>query len=127
LQIITSTKYNATVAQFTHSWVEPSIIAKIPGRSSGPVTILGAHMDSINLRSPTTGRAPGADDDGSGTVNLIEAFRALATAGYRPPTPIEFHWYAGEEGGLLGSSAIASSYDRSNVQVKGMMQLDMTA
>jgi len=49
-------------------------------------------MDSINSRSSSTGRAPGADDDGSGTVNLMEAFRALLTAGFKPTTPVEFHW-----------------------------------
>lgn len=49
-------------------------------------------MDSINLNSPKAGRAPGADDDGSGTVNLIEAFRVLLASGFKPATPIEFHW-----------------------------------
>jgi bacterial leucyl aminopeptidase len=115
------------VSQFSHSFVESSIIAKIAGASDGPVTILGGHMDSINLRNPSTGRAPGADDDGSGTVNLIEAFRALAAAGFQPPTPIEFQWYAGEEGGLLGSADISTQYASDGVEVKGMMQLDMTA
>ena len=84
-------------------------------------------MDSINLRSPTSGRAPGADDDGSGSVNLIEIFRALLASGFKPTTPVEFHWYAGEEAGLLGSQDIAASYASQGVQVKAMMELDMTA
>jgi leucyl aminopeptidase len=49
-------------------------------------------MDSINLNNPTSGRAPGADDDGTGSVNLIEAFRALIAANFTPATPVEFHW-----------------------------------
>ncbi|KAG5637248.1 hypothetical protein H0H81_005246 [Sphagnurus paluster] len=117
----------ATVKAFTHTWIQSSIIARIPGTSNGPVTILGAHMDSINLNNPTNGRAPGADDDGSGTVNLIEAFRALLASGFKPATPVEFHWYSGEEAGLLGSQAIAKSYKAAGTQVKAMMQLDMTA
>ncbi|GLB43296.1 putative peptidase M28 family protein [Lyophyllum shimeji] len=118
----------ATVTKFTHSWIQSSIIARIPGTMpGGPITILGAHMDSINLNSPTSGRAPGADDDGSGSVNLLEAFRLLLAAGFRPTTPVEFHWYSGEEAGLLGSQAIAKSYKASGTQVKAMMQLDMTA
>lgn len=77
---------------FKHTWVQSSIIARIPGKTAGPVTILGAHMDSINLSSPTSGRAPGADDDGSGSVNLLEAFRALLASGFQPTTPVEFQW-----------------------------------
>lgn len=35
--------------------------------------------------------------------------------------------YAGEEGGLLGSQAIANAYKGAGTQVKAMLQLDMTA
>lgn len=83
-------------------------------------------MDSINLNSPTSGRAPGADDDGTGTVNLIEAFRVLVASGFAPSTPVEFHWYAAEEVGLLGSQAIATSYKSAGKSVKAFMQLDMS-
>ncbi|KAF8662808.1 hypothetical protein AX16_001090 [Volvariella volvacea WC 439] len=118
----------ATVSLVSHSFVQSSIVARFPGTNpNGPLTILGAHMDSINSGNPTSGRAPGADDDGSGSVNLIEAFRALVAAGFRPQDPVEFHWYAGEEGGLLGSQAIATSYRNAGRSVKGMLQLDMTA
>ncbi|KAK7045698.1 hypothetical protein VNI00_007531 [Paramarasmius palmivorus] len=124
---VTAGRSDITVSQFKHSFVQSSVIAKIAGKTSGPVTIFGAHMDSINQRSPSSGRAPGADDDGSGTVNLIEALRALVAAGFQPSTPLEFHWYAGEEGGLLGSQAIATNYRNNGVSVKAMVQFDMTA
>ena len=52
------------------------------------------------------GRAPGADDDGTGTVNLIEAFRVLVVKDYKPSTPVEFHWYAAEEIGSVGSNIL---------------------
>ncbi|RXW20795.1 hypothetical protein EST38_g5066 [Candolleomyces aberdarensis] len=117
----------ATVSLFAHSFVQSSIIAKIPGKNpAAPIVVLGAHMDSINSRD-TSGRAPGADDDGSGSVNLLEAFRVLVTSGFQPEGPVEFHWYAGEEAGLLGSQAIARDYKSRNVELKGMLQLDMTA
>lgn len=116
-----------TVNLFSHSYVQSSIIARIPGtNSAGSVTILGAHMDSINLGDPSGGRAPGADDDGTGTVNLIEAFRVLLASNFRPTDPVEFHWYAAEEVGLLGSQAVATSYRSKGVTVKAFMQLDMS-
>lgn len=83
-------------------------------------------MDSINLNNPSSGRAPGYDDDGTGTVNLIEAFRALVAAGFAPSYPVEFHWYSGEEAGLLGSQAIASNYKSAGKAVKAFMELDMS-
>lgn len=138
----------ASVSLYVHpSWLQNSIVAKIPGSvdPSGPVTILGAHMDSVGGGDLMTSRAPGADDDGTGTVNLLEAFRVLMKGGFQPATPVEFHWYvhfscdgrvvvliacgrySGEEAGLRGSGAIAADYKKNNVQVKGMLQLDMTA
>jgi len=57
----------------------------------------------------------------------MESFRALAASSFVPVTPIEFHFYAGEEGGLLGSQAIASNYNSGGKAVKAMMNLDMTA
>lgn len=83
-------------------------------------------MDSINLRNPDSGRAPGADDDGTGTVNLIEIVRALVDADFQPSTPLEFHWYSGEEAGLLGSQDIASQYQNDGVEVQAFMELDMS-
>ncbi|PPQ78391.1 hypothetical protein CVT25_011614 [Psilocybe cyanescens] len=125
--IATYSRPDVTVSLYAHSYVQSSIIAKIPGtNAAGAVTILGAHMDSINLSSPTSGRAPGADDDGTGSVNLIEAFRVLLAAGFKPTNPVEFHWYAAEEVGLLGSQAIATKYKSSGVNVKAFMQLDMS-
>ncbi|KAJ8462383.1 hypothetical protein ONZ45_g17956 [Pleurotus djamor] len=124
---IISGRSGISASNFAHSWGQSSTIVKFAGRTTtAPVTIIGSHMDSINLSNPTNGRAPGADDDGTGTVNLLEVLRVLVAAGYTPATPLEFHWYSGEEGGLLGSNAIATDYARRGVQVKAFMELDMT-
>lgn len=67
--------------------------------------------------------APGADDDGSGTVSILEAFRVLADSGFIPANgPVEFHWYAAEEGGLLGSQAIARYKKESGARIGAMME-----
>ncbi|KAL0056663.1 hypothetical protein AAF712_016732, partial [Marasmius tenuissimus] len=124
---LAGSRSDITVSQFSHTFQQPSVIAKIAGTSaSSPITIFGAHLDSTN-QANRTGRAPGADDDGSGTVSLIETFRALVASGFKPSTPLEFHWYAGEEGGLLGSQAVATSYKNAGAQVKAMIQFDMVA
>lgn len=40
--------------------------------------------------------AAGADDDGSGSMSILEAYRALIAAGFRPERTVEFHWYSAE-------------------------------
>jgi hypothetical protein len=45
----------------------------------------------------------GADDDGSGSVALLEIAEALAAAPVKPKRSILFVWHAGEEEGLWGS------------------------
>lgn len=122
-------KYGATVKKFDHPWGQFSIIAQIPGKSNKTV-VIGAHQDSINLFLPSILSAPGADDDGSGTVTILEAFRVLLQSKDiikgKGENTIEFHWYSAEEGGLLGSQAIFSSYSRQGRDVRAMLQQDMT-
>lgn len=122
-------EHGVKAEHFEHPWGQNSIIATIPGKSNDTV-VIGAHQDSINLFLPSVLPAPGADDDGSGTVTILEAFRVLLSsddvvAGNAPNT-IEFHWYSAEEGGLLGSQAIFSSYEKEGRVVKAMLQQDMT-
>jgi len=116
-----------TIRQFTHTgYDQKSVIARIPGRSSSPIVVLGAHQDSINVGNDNN-RSPGADDNGSGSMTILEVFRVLASSGFIPQYPIEFQWYAAEEVGLLGSQDIANNYKNTGVAVYAMFNLDMTA
>ena len=120
---------NASVKAFPHPWGQSSIIATIPGKSKKTV-VIGAHQDSINLFLPSILAAPGADDDGSGTVTILEALRVLLKSEEilkgEADNTVEFHWYSAEEGGLLGPQAIFQSYEQEGRDVKAMLQQDMT-
>ena len=122
-------KYGAKVETFEHPWGQSSVIATIPGKSDKTI-VIGAHQDSINLLLPSILAAPGADDDGSGTVTILEALRVLlqseAVVQGNASNTIEFHWYSAEEGGLLGSQAIFSAYEKKERDIKAMLQQDMT-
>ncbi|KAL7957260.1 Zn-dependent exopeptidase [Trichoderma compactum] len=120
---IASARPEITVRRFTHTWNQPSIIARLPGQSSNLI-IVGAHLDST--AGSTTARSPGADDNGSGSVTILEAFRVIAQSDFAPQNTIEFHWYSGEEGGLLGSQAIFSNYKSTGKTVLAMLNQDMT-
>lgn len=118
-----------SVNKFQHDWPQTSTIVTIPGRTNSTV-VIGAHQDSINLWFPSMLPAPGADDDGSGTVTILEVLRVLLQdeniAGGKAQNTIEFHWYSAEEGGLLGSQAVFSQYEKEGRDVKAMLQQDMT-
>jgi len=116
-----------TVSEFPHSWGQNTIVVRINGSSAVDegVVIVGAHQDSTNFFPFLA--APGADDDGSGSVTILEAYRALITSDFRPVHHVEFHWYSAEEGGLLGSQAVAKDYEAKGVNVIAMSQFDMTA
>lgn len=67
--------------------------------------ILTAHYDHIGVRGEEINN--GADDDGSGTVAVMEiaqAFSIAKKAGHGPRRSILFMTVTGEEKGLLGSS-----------------------
>jgi leucyl aminopeptidase len=124
-----ATAHGAHVDVFPHPWGQSSVIATLPGKSNKTV-VIGAHQDSINLFLPSILAAPGADDDGSGSVTILEALRVLLMSEDivkgKMPNTVEFHWYSAEEGGLLGSQAIFSAYEKEGRDVKAMLQQDMT-
>ncbi|RYP80574.1 hypothetical protein DL770_006176 [Monosporascus sp. CRB-9-2] len=89
----------ASVKAFKRSSAQNSIISAIPERPSSEVVVVGAHLDFVNGRI-RSGRSPGA-----------------ITAGQRA-NALEFHWYVGEEAGLLGSGDIFDSYRASGAVVR---------
>jgi Zn-dependent M28 family amino/carboxypeptidase len=79
-------------------------------RGSDPIlrdsyVLLSAHYDHLGIRPDLAGDniLNGANDDGSGTVSVIELASALATLKQRPKRSIVFMTFFGEEKGLLGS------------------------
>jgi Zn-dependent M28 family amino/carboxypeptidase len=68
--------------------------------------VLSAHYDHLGI-GPANGSGDrifnGANDDGSGTVSVIEIAAALATLNPRPKRSLVFITFYGEEHGLVGS------------------------
>ncbi len=70
------------------------------------VIVLSGHIDSrVTDVQDFTKDAPGANDDGSGTVLVIEAARVLSK--YKFPATIVYAVLSGEEQGLLGGKILA--------------------
>lgn len=123
VQEIASANSDITVEQFPHSdFDQPSVIARIPGTSENLV-IIGAHFDSTT--GQPSAKAPGADDNASGSVTILESLRVLAEGGFAPDNTLEFHWYGGEEIGLVGSAEIFADYSSKGKNVISYVNQDM--
>lgn len=93
-------KLHAEVTPWTisHTW---NVLAKIEGTTrKQQVILLSAHLDHLGVRDGKM--YPGADDDASGTVAVMELGRAL-TREKQPQRTLVFALFGSEEEGLLGS------------------------
>jgi hypothetical protein len=98
-----------------------------PAQASRMYLVTG-HYDSINSNvfsnwSDTSGFAPGANDDASGTTVSIESARVLSR--HRWPATIVFVAVAGEEQGLLGSKHLAKLAKDEGWQLAGVLNNDI--
>lgn len=79
-----------------------------PGRDPNRVVIVQGHIDSrVTDVMDFTSDAPGANDDASGTVLVLEAARLLA--GKKFDATIVYAALSGEEQGLLGGTLLAET------------------
>ena len=69
--------------------------------------------------------APGANDDGSGTVLTMELARVFAESGLEFDATLVFICWAGEEQGLIGSAAHAQRIAAEKVIVEAMISNDI--
>ena len=85
--------------------------------------LLSAHYDSRG--SFGSMRAPGADDDGSGTTALLGIARAIARKGVKFRKNVQLVAFAGEEQGLYGSRHYARELHEQGTNLTLMIQADM--
>ena len=98
-----------------------------PAQASRMYLVTG-HYDSINSHvfrnwADTSGDAPGANDDASGTAVSIECARVLSR--HRWPATIVFVAVAGEEEGLYGSKHLATLAKDEGWQLAGVLNNDI--
>lgn len=108
-----------------HQWgaiTHPNVIAELSGVSKpDEIYIIGAHLDNL----PLSERAPGADDNASGSVAVLMAADILSQ--YQWDCTLRFALWTGEEQGLKGSSAYAQRAYENDENIAGYLNLDMIA
>jgi len=95
------------------------------GDGDNSIVVVGGHLDSTTGGDPTDKRAPGADDDASGSSIVLETLRLIAQSGWRGKHDVHFMFFAAEEGGLLGSNTVANQYKSDNINIRAMLQMEM--
>jgi len=87
--------------------------------------IISGHYDSRGSFGST--RAPGGDDDGSGTTSILAIARTIGRKKIKFHTNVELIAFGGEEQGLLGSKAYARKLRDEGEKVALVVQADMLA
>jgi Zn-dependent M28 family amino/carboxypeptidase len=103
-----------------------NVIGVLPGRdtSDKSVILMMAHMDSrCEGRCDTACYAPGADDNGSGTVLVMELARVLSQ--YTFNHTLVFMLTNGEEQGLLGARAFSDYCSNNGISIKAVLNNDI--
>jgi hypothetical protein len=88
------------------------------------VFIVSGHIDSRNTdEMDAKGKAPGANDDGSGVAAVVELARVMASRSF--PATIIFVAVQGEEQGLYGAKHLAERAKKENWNLVAMLNNDM--
>lgn len=93
-------------------------VAEIPGTEKpDEVVIIGGHLDSWDLGT-------GATDNGTGSMAVLTAARALQQLGVKPKRTIRFVLFTGEEQGLNGSRAYVKAHQDELSKISGVLVHD---
>ena len=97
----------------------PGAAAQAPGEPAAPTDPQQRPAQDYNID------APGANDDGSGTVLSMELARVFAESGIEFDATLVFMTVAGEEQGLIGSGAHAKKAKAENIPVQAWFNNDI--
>lgn len=96
-----------------------NLIADTKGGDPENIIMLSGHSDSVAA-------GPGINDDGSGSISILEVAKALSN--FSTNATVRFAWFSGEEEGLLGSDYYVSTLlPEENQKIRVYMDFDMMA
>jgi hypothetical protein len=97
-----------------------NVVAELRGKTRpGEIVLITAHVDD----EPERAVAPGADDNASGSVGVMQAAARLAGRSFA--RTVRFVLFTGEEIDLLGSWAYAERCKTKNEKIVAVLNLDM--
>jgi len=123
LQAMTNLQYQTRYFNWSaDGYVSSNVIATKAGTTrANEIVLLIAHLDNM----PSSGRAPGADDNASGCVALLLAAEQFAPQTFERTLQLVF--VTGEEQDLYGSAAYAAALTTQTANVVAVYNFDMLA
>lgn len=114
----------------------PNVVAILEGSDAtlrNQYVLVSAHMDHIGVTGGGQNCAAvgadsicnGANDNGSGTVGVMQLARAFSSLPTAPRRTLIFATWSGEERGLLGSAYFAAHPTRALPQAAAVVNMDM--
>jgi len=96
-----------------------NLLAETPGGDPDNVVMVGGHLDSVP-------EGPGINDNGSGTMSLLEIAQQIDKLNIKPKNKIRFAFWGAEESGLNGSNFyVADISDEEFEKIALYMNFDM--
>lgn len=104
------------------SYSNRNVIGQMPGaRTPDEIVLVTAHIDDL----PSSGLAPGADDNASGSVGVLIAADLISQHSFA--RTVRFVLFTGEEQGLYGSTQYANLVYSVGDNIVGVYNMDMIA
>ena len=123
---IDTTTYNADKRRVNRPIILGNVVATLKGTDPNDkrIFIISGHLDSRRSNDmDSVGDSPGANDDGSGTVAVMECARVMSKHSF--PATIIFVTVSGEEQGLLGAYFMANKAKKENWKIEAVLNNDI--
>ena len=123
---IDTTTYNADKRRVNRPIILGNVVATLKGTDpyDKRIFVVSGHLDSRRSNDmDSIGDSPGANDDGSGTVAVMECARVMSK--YNFPATIIFVTLSGEEQGLLGAYFMANKAKKENWKIEAVLNNDI--
>lgn len=112
-------QFNLAVSFHTWSSGRNVIGEKLGASDPDEIVLITAHLDDM----PSGGIAPGADDNGSGSVGVMLAAQLFDPYWFKKT--VRFVFFTGEEQGLLGAQAYAAKVQADGDNIVAVYNMDM--
>ena len=123
---IDTTTYNADKRRVNRPIILGNVVATLKGTDPNDkrIFVISGHLDSRRSNEmDSVGNSPGANDDGSGTVAVMECARVISKHSF--PATIIFVTVSGEEQGLLGAYFMAGKAKKENWKIEAVLNNDI--
>lgn len=123
---IDTTTYNADKRRVDRPIILGNVVATLKGTDPNDkrIFVISGHLDSRRSNEmDSVGDSPGANDDGSGTVAVMECARVMSKHSF--PATIIFVTVSGEEQGLLGAYFMAGKAKKENWKIEAVLNNDI--